>query len=43
MKESSIFLVKANHNRTATNYAMRYLNLQEIARRRAIRAAKTVN
>jgi hypothetical protein len=34
---------KANHNRTATNYAMKYLNLQEIARRRAIRAAKTVN
>jgi len=34
---------RPNHNRTATNYAMRYLNLQEIARRRAIRAAKTVN
>lgn len=31
---------KPNHNRTATNYAMRYLNLQETARRRAIRTAK---
>jgi hypothetical protein len=31
---------KPNHNRTATNYAMRYLNLQEAARRRAIRATR---
>lgn len=31
---------KPNHNRTATNYAMKYLNLQETARRRAIRTAK---
>ena len=31
---------KPNHNRTATNYAMKHLNLQEAARRRAIRTAK---
>jgi hypothetical protein len=31
---------KPNHNRTATNFAMRHLNLQEAARRRAVRAAR---
>jgi hypothetical protein len=31
---------KPNHNRTATNFAMRHLNLQETARRRAVRAAR---
>ena len=35
------WVAKPFHNRTATNYAMRYLNLQEAARRRAIRTAKT--
>jgi hypothetical protein len=31
---------KPNHNRTATNFAMRHLNLQEAARRRAVRVAR---
>lgn len=31
---------KPRHNVSGTNYAIRYLNLQEIARRRTIRAAR---
>ena len=34
------WVAKPFHNRTATNYAMKHLKLQETARRRAIRTAK---
>ena len=34
------WVAKPFHNRTATNYAMKHLNLQEAARRRAIRATR---
>jgi hypothetical protein len=36
------WVAKPFHNRTATNYAMKHLNLQEAARRRTIRAAAKV-
>jgi hypothetical protein len=37
------WVAKPFHNRTATNYAMKHLNLQEAARRRAIRATRAAS
>jgi hypothetical protein len=39
-EDYKVWASRPNHHINATNYAMRYLNLQETVRRRALRAAR---